>query len=182
MRTFLSCLFLLASSAQAAVTVDPDDMNISYTGRWDDSNISAPWAFWKGSSIIVNFEGTRIAADMSSSSTDYLRVIIDGDSAGSLKIAFYGDSNLAGYSLEHEQNQSGNHLRGTYYGFAGIVSRMFDAEYHNVSRSGATIRTLNNFYNRMDNGSRNPKWDFNDFIADVGDLSVGVRTVAWLRV
>ena len=151
---------------------------IAYTGRWDNSNTAAPWAFWKGASIIVNFQGTSIAADLSSTSTDYLRVIVDGDAAGSLKIAvssgtgvvvlasglsdsvhqleivketdsggwsfrgfeldagkaldappvrpprkiaFYGDSNLAGYSLEHEQNQSGNHLRGTYYGFAGIV-------------------------------------------------------------
>jgi hypothetical protein len=37
------------------------------------------------------------------------------------KITFYGDSNLAGYSLESEQNQSGQHLRGSYYGYAGIA-------------------------------------------------------------
>jgi hypothetical protein len=87
MRTILSCLFLLASYAQAAVTVDPADENISYTGRWDDSNISAPWAFWKGASIIVNFRGTSIAADLSSTSNDYLRVIVDGDATVPPKIA-----------------------------------------------------------------------------------------------
>ena len=235
MRALLASLFLLVSYANAASLVGATDPNISYTGRWDKSNASAPWAFWKGASIIVNFEGTSIAIDTSSTSTDYLRVFINGvpaisnpkisvssdtgvielasglsdtihqleivketdsgrwtfrgfelDNGKGLvgpparpphKIAFYGDSNLAGYSLEHEQNQSGNHLRGTYYGFAGIVSRIFDAEYHNVSRSGATIRTLNGFYDQFDNGSRNPKWDFNDFVADVVVVNIGANDV-----
>ena len=72
------------------------------------------------------------------------------------KITFYGDSNLAGYSLESEQNESGQHLRGSYYGYAGIVARMFFAEYENISRSGATIRSLNSFYDRVDYWNQTP--------------------------
>ena len=161
MRTLFACLLLLVSSVQAAAIVDPTDANIAYTGRWEDSNASAPWAYWKGASIIVNFQGTSIAIDASSTSTDYLRVFVDGqpiepkpkiavssgtgvvelasglsdsvhqleiiketdggrwtfrgfeldDGKGlvapparpSRKIAFYGDSNLAGY-LPHRKD------------------------------------------------------------------------------
>jgi len=93
------------------------------------------------------------------------------------KISFYGDSNLAGYSLESEQNESGQHLRGSYYGYAGIVSRMFNAEYENISRSGATIRSLNGFYDRVDYSSQNPVWDFSAFPADVVAVNVGANDV-----
>jgi hypothetical protein len=93
------------------------------------------------------------------------------------KIQFYGDSNLAGHSLESEQNESGAHLRGSYYGYAGIVSRMLDAEYHNVSRSGATISSLHNVYDRFIYGSPNPTWNFDDFPADVVLVNLGANDV-----
>ena len=234
-RAMLIWLVFLAFSAQA-VTVVPGNLNISYTGRWDTSDSSAPWAYWKGSSIIANFEGSQISATFSAGSTDYFRVIIDGDAVGSWKIpasssvathvlasglgdgihqleivketdvgrwtfrgfeiidgtlsdppdppeqpshkmVFYGDSNLAGYSLESERNESAKSLQGSYYGYAGVVSRMFDAEYHNISRSGATIRSLNNAFDRLDYWSRSPTWDFSRFIADVVVVNVGANDV-----
>jgi len=234
-RAMLTCLVFLAFSAQAQVVVLPSDENITYTGRWDMTDLSAPWAYWKGSSIIARFNGPRISATFSAGNTDYFRVIIDGDAENSKKIpvssniatyvlasglsgdtdhqveiiketdvgrwtfhgfelddgstlitppahpsrkiVFYGDSNLAGYSLESEQNESAKMLQGTYNGYAGIVSRMFDAEYHNISRSGATIRTLNSVFDRMDYLSRNPAWDFNNYIADVVVVNVGANDV-----
>jgi hypothetical protein len=93
------------------------------------------------------------------------------------KIQFYGDSNLAGYSLESERNESGRHLRGSYHGYAGIVSRMLDAEYHNVSRSGATISSLHNRYDRIAYGYPNPTWDFSNFPADVVVVNLGANDV-----
>ena len=93
------------------------------------------------------------------------------------KIEFYGDSNLAGYSLESEENESGGHLRGTYYGLAGIVSRMFEAEYTNVSRSGAKIADINGVYDRLAYLSPTPTWDFNLFPADVVVVNLGANNV-----
>ena len=46
-----------------------------------------------------------------------------------LRIQFYGDSNLAGHSLEHEKNKGGSVYSGCHFTFAGIVSRMLEAEY-----------------------------------------------------
>lgn len=211
-------------SAALANTVDPSIVDIRYTGRWDHST-PAPWAYWIGSSIIAKFTGTSISATLSASNTNYIRVIIDGNAADSVKIpissgeqiyelatgltadsnhtveivketdggrltfhnflldenssleslpmrpsrriSFYGDSNLAGYSLESEQNQSDGNLRGSYYGYAGITARMFGAEYENISRSGATLRSMNNAFDRIDYWSRDPAWDFNKFQPDV---------------
>ena len=227
-------LAVAAAPLQAAVTVPPNHEHVLYTGRWDRSDVLQPWAHWKGSSITVRFEGTSLAATFSAGSNDYLRVIIDDDAAGSIKIpasssaathtlatgladtehsveiiketdvgrwtfygfevddgkslvepparparkiTFYGDSNLAGYSLESEQNENGQHLRGSYYGYAGIVARMFDAEYENISRSGATIRNLNGFYDRVDYWNQNPQWDFADFQADLVVANIGANDV-----
>lgn len=75
------------------------------------------------------------------------------------KLVFYGDSNLGGDSLEHEQNRSARSLRGSYYGFAGIVSRMFNARYSNISRSGASIRSLHASFDRIDWFTPGLLWD-----------------------
>jgi hypothetical protein len=235
MKFMAAILFvvLLAAPTNAAVVISPSNDDILYTGRWDFSSLSQPWGHWIGSSITVRFMGTSISARFSAGNTDYLRVIIDGDSTkkfpvGSTeaiyalasgldpsvvheveivketdvgrwtfygfelndgaklmskverpprKLVFYGDSNLAGYSLESERNESGRHLRGSHNGYAGIASRMLDAEYHNVSRSGATIRSINSVYNRIDYWSRNPVWDFELFEADVVVVGVGANDV-----
>lgn len=230
----LSLLLFCAATVQAAETIAPNHTEIRYTGRWDYSTPTKPWAYWIGSSIIAKFTGTSISATLSASNTDYLRVIIDGNAADSVKIpissgeqiyvlatgltdsehtveivketdagrltfhqflldddkwleslpdrplrkiSFYGDSNLAGYSLESEQNQSDRYLRGSYYGYAGIAARMFDVEYENISRSGATLRSLNNAFDRIDYWSRNPAWNFNEFQPDVVVVNLGANDV-----
>jgi len=219
--------------AAFAVTIDPSDSNISYTGRWNDSDTSQPWAQAKGSSIIANFQGTSVGVTMNTANGDYFRVIIDDDAAGSSKtqitsgspvtlasdlsagvhkveivkendagrvtllgieldagqslatpplrpprkIVFYGDSNLAGYSLESERNQGGNQRIGSYYTYAGITARMFDAEYHNISKSGATINSLKTSYDRIDWGFNNTPWNFSLFPADVVVVNIGANDV-----
>jgi lysophospholipase L1-like esterase len=224
-------VLLLACLAHATV-IDPSDSNLLYTGRWQQSNPSAPWAQAKGSSVIARFEGTSIAVTLTTGSSEYYRVIIDGDAASSTesmlpsgvsttlasgladavheieiikerdpgrvtlteltldtdkslvspparpprRIVFYGDSNVAGYSLESERNQGGSNLQGSYYTYAGVTARMFDAEYHNVSLSGATISSLNQRFDRYDWGSNNPGWDFS-FDPDVVIVNIGANDV-----
>jgi len=240
MKRIVACsatLLIVLSTTAVAVTIDPIDSNILYTGRWDFSNPSAPWCGWQGSSIIARFNGTGITATFDSGdTTEYFRIIIDDDPANSdkipvfntiqtytlasgladsthkveivkesysdlgnkavfygfevtgaglvspparppRKIEFYGDSNLAGQSLEHEQNQSATSLRGSYYGYAGITSRMFNAEYQNISKSGATISSQNSVYDRIGYNYSTPKWDFNDFPADVVVVNLGANDV-----
>ena len=221
---------LLASSARADA-IDPSDANILYSGRWADSNPSAPWAQAQGSSIIANFQGTSLAVTMTTSSGEYFRIIVDDDADGSQKIqipsgsplllasglpggahkieivketdvgqatflgfeldvgqslnapparpprriVFYGDSNLAGFSLESERNLGGNQRIGSYYTYAGITARMFNAENHNISRSGATIGSLNGSYDRIDWQSSSPLWNFNLFPADLVVVNIGAN-------
>ena len=93
----------------------------------------------------------------------------------SRRIVFYGDSNLAGYSLESERNLSGWSRVGCYYGYAGITARMFDAEYQNISRSGATISSLNDAYNRIDWNTSSPLWDFTAYPVDVVVVNIGAN-------
>jgi len=94
------------------------------------------------------------------------------------RITFYGDSNLAGYSLDSERNQDGPQLVGSYYGYAGITSRLFGAEYQNISRGGATIPSLNTAYDRIDWTTSSPVWDFEDNPADVVVVNIGAND-AW---
>jgi hypothetical protein len=82
----LLCLVIMSISAQAATVITPDNPNIQYRGRWDDSNPSAPWCHAKSCTIIANFQGTSIAVNFSGGSSDYIRVIIDDDALGSVKI------------------------------------------------------------------------------------------------
>jgi lysophospholipase L1-like esterase len=93
------------------------------------------------------------------------------------KLVFYGDSNLAGYSLEHEENQSGQSLRGSYYGYAGITSRMLNAEYSNISRSGATVNSLHTSYDRIDWFTPGSLWNFPDFQPDAVVINIGANDV-----
>ena len=103
--------------------------------------------------------------------------IVSSPPRPSRRIVFYGDSNLAGFSLESERNQGGSNLVGSYYGYAGITSRMFNAEYQNISRSGATITSLNNAYDRVDWTTNNPAWDFASYPVDVVVVNIGANNV-----
>lgn len=228
-----SLIIVLLASAADADLIDPSDPDLLYTGRWQASNPSAPWAQAKGASLIARFEGTSLAITLTTGGSEYYRVIIDGDVVASTKttlpsgtsttlasglpdavheieiiketdsgkatltaltldpgkalvaplprpprrIAFYGDSNLAGYSLESERNQGAASLQGSYNSYAGVTARMFDAEYHNISKSGATIVSLNSRFDRYDWDAPNPRWNFSLFSADVVVVNIGANDV-----
>ena len=212
----------------------PSDKALRYVGRWDHSDPDAPWAQWQGAFVEINFEGTDLSVDLDGgSSTEYFRVIIDGDQLGSQKFAvssgratyvlasdlewgdhtahlvketrrgggatfygftlegsgsweapepptrrmeFYGDSNLAGYSLESEENESSPSLVGAHFTYAGITARMFGADSHNISVSGATIGSLHGFYDRM-KSTGGADWDFSQFTPDVVVVNVGANDI-----
>ena len=80
---FTILIAILTGTGAAATAVPADDPGILYTGRWDQSDPSQPWAYAQGSSIIARFEGSSIAATLGAKQTDYLRVIVDDDAAGS---------------------------------------------------------------------------------------------------
>lgn len=98
-----------------------------------------------------------------------------------LRIEFYGDSNLAGHSLEHEKNKGGAAHTGCFFTYAGIVSRMLDAEYHNISRGGAIIagrlNSVMSFYNRLDFYEAEPRWDHRKFPADICVINIGANDI-----
>jgi hypothetical protein len=209
---FCVTMILNATHAAAEVFVDPSDVKILYTGRWNFSNPSIPSVSWQGSSIIAKFKGSAISAIFGTgSTTEYFRIIIDDDQAGSTKIPVY--NTIQKYILaagltdtEHkieivketyngfnwtfhgfevtgtgEQNQGDTHLRGSFYGYAGITSRMLNAEYHNISRSGATISSLHRKYDRLDWWKRKPIWNFADFSADVVVVNLGAGPMMLAR-
>jgi hypothetical protein len=53
-----------------------------------------------------------------------------------LRIEFFGDSNMMGYSNYSEKDER---VVGTYYAFPAMITRMLGAEMHNQSRGGASI-------------------------------------------
>jgi len=82
----LSCLVLLlavSSIANAAVTINPNDSNIQYMGRWNHANPNRPKIGWQGGAITVNFDGTGIKAtidaDDDGNAWETFRVVIDDD-------------------------------------------------------------------------------------------------------
>lgn len=52
------------------------------------------------------------------------------------RLAFFGDSNMSGYSLYSEKDQGG---MGTWYAYPAMVTRMLDAEMHLQSVAGALL-------------------------------------------
>ena len=93
------CLFLLTGSALAVNVIAPSDENVLYTGRWDFSNPTVPWAQAKASSIIVNFQGTGIAVDIDGGNSEYLRAIIDDDALNSVKFQLVDGLNILASGL-----------------------------------------------------------------------------------
>ena len=98
-----------------------------------------------------------------------------------LKIQFYGDSNLAGHSLEHEKNNGGLEFTGCHFTCAGITARMLDAEYQNVSVGGARIlgraNSVLSFYDKLDFYHDEPKWQFTKFPVDICVVNIGANNV-----
>ncbi|MEM8488247.1 MAG: GDSL-type esterase/lipase family protein [Bacteroidota bacterium] len=219
------------------VDVTPTDEALHYMGRWDMANPARPAAGWQGASITMNFTGQALSVTLAAgTATEYFRVVLDDDTAGSHKIAvtankatyqiatslsagphkveviketyegtnatffgfsitganagtlpppapptrrieFYGDSNLAGQSLESEEDEAYTSLRGSFFGYAGITARMFDASYHNISASGETISSLHEKYNQTDWWDASALWDFDRYRPDVVVVNLGANDV-----
>jgi hypothetical protein len=92
-------------------------------------------------------------------------------------IEFYGDSNLAGYSLMSELNQGGTALQGCHFTYAGITARAFGADYHNISVSGETLQGMTQLYDRRSWYDSQPTWDFAWFPADVVVMNLGANDI-----
>ncbi|MDC3106222.1 GDSL-type esterase/lipase family protein, partial [Gammaproteobacteria bacterium] len=58
------------------------------------------------------------------------------DQPKKLKIAFYGDSNMEGYSLYSEKDRGG---MSTYFAYPAMTSRMLSADMQIMAKSGATL-------------------------------------------
>lgn len=93
------------------------------------------------------------------------------------RIEFYGDSNLAGHSLESEENKNAADLIGSTLGYAGITSRIFDAQYHNISVSGGTLKSMNKRFDRITRFSEDPRWDFSRYSPDLVVMNLGANNV-----
>lgn len=173
-------------------TIQPDNPNIRYTGRWNFDNPREPCIVWQGSSILVKFCGTAVNVDLDPGArTKQYRVIIDGKPNAerlymepgrkeytlaenlalgehtvelfketftgekttlyalsisgtlldptprpSLRIEWFGDSNMDGTALYSEKNTGD---RGTYYAYPAMVTRMLGAEMNIEALGGATL-------------------------------------------
>ena len=94
-----------------------------------------------------------------------------------LKLEFYGDSNLAGCSVEHERNKGDMKHRDSYYCFAGIASRMLDAEYHNISKGGERVHdVMKNIWDKYYPNS-SEIWDFGRNRPDAVIVNIGANDV-----
>ncbi len=120
-----------------------------------------------GKDHIVTFQGFNIAGPGLTSPPARPR----------FKLEFYGDSNLAAYSLEHERNQGDMKYRDSYYCFAGIASRMLDAEYHNISKGGERVHDImKNIWDKYYPNS-SEIWDFSGNRPDAVIVNIGANDV-----
>ena len=104
--------------------------------------------------------------------------LLDPDPPLTRRIELYGDSNLAGTSNEDERDRWwARDVKTSTFVFAGIVARMFDAEYHNLSWGGATISSINARFDRMKYDTGSEPWDHARFPADVVVANIGANDV-----
>src|SRR5450759_1916913 len=78
MVVVLGGLSILSVSSAGAATGDgsPSDSNITYVGRWDNSNLSNVKSYWSGAYFRVNFTGTTLSIKLAAAVPIY--VTIDG--------------------------------------------------------------------------------------------------------
>jgi hypothetical protein len=103
--------------------------------------------------------------------------ILEAPPTASRHIEFYGDSNLAGYSLMSEQNQSGSDLQGSHFTYAGVTARAFAADYTNVSVSGETLQGMTSLYDTQDYYGTKGDWDFGNYDADLVVMNLGANDI-----
>jgi len=117
--------------------------------------------------------------------TTFFGLLIDGNDPElkppqpppSRRLIFYGDSNMAGYSLESEHNERDFSLRGSHFGLAGITSRMFGAAYQNISISGASISSLHAVFDQASRWNPKSKVDVAQYHPDAIIINLGANDV-----
>ncbi|MBX2797913.1 MAG: hypothetical protein KTR31_09600 [Myxococcales bacterium] len=95
----------------------------------------------------------------------------------SRRIVFYGDSNLAGDSLESERNDTSWANSGSHFTYAGIASRRLNASYHNISTSGETLAGALQRFDRTDWYDPASAVDFDAFPAHLVVVNLGANDV-----
>ena len=103
-------------------------------------------------------------------------IVADETPALRRHIVFYGDSNLAGESMLHEENNGDITTMGCHHTYAGIAARMCDASYENVSYGGATIGSIHSIYSQMSQQNPAP-WDAQRTPADAVVIDLGSNDV-----
>ena len=99
----------------------------------------------------------------------------------SRRILFLGDQTLVGRSLEHERNDLAPDVMGSHFGYAGIVSRSFDAEYHKIALDDATLTTMLDLMGRTDRDDPDSEWDPAEFQAEAVVVQLGANDVGRLK-
>ncbi len=101
----------------------------------------------------------------------------------SLRIEYFGDSNMDGSSLYSERNSGGH---GTYYAFPAVVSRMLNVEHNDQSVSGARLdgsgdNTVRSFIFSQDYYNQGYTPTFNPHVivinAGANDVGAGKTTI-----
>jgi len=103
--------------------------------------------------------------------------LLANDPEPAMRIVFYGDSNLAGDSVEHEQNNASWEYRGSHFTLAGTAARRLDAAYHNISTSGETLDGARTRHDRTDWWNPASLYDFTQFPADLVVVNLGANDV-----
>lgn len=73
----LILILFFAKVGFAGTIILPDNPNIQYVGRFDQSNPKAPTFAWTGTEIIANFEGTSLQVLLRCTARTYFNVTID---------------------------------------------------------------------------------------------------------
>ena len=130
-------------------------------------------------------------------------IIIDGELLpanpdSNRKIEVYGDSISAGTAVEYDgvemQDPNGdtNHLSNSYYSYASMLARNYDAELSLVAQSGAPLiggfgfwnqgTSMEDFYNRVAPLKNAPTWDFNNYRPDLVIIALGQNDSATVKI
>jgi lysophospholipase L1-like esterase len=105
--------------------------------------------------------------------------LLEPEPAAELKIAFFGDSNMEGWSLYSEKDEGGV---GTFYAYPAVVSRMLGAEMHLQAVGGATLggpgtNTVHSFIFSRERGQPDPDYR-SGFQPDVIVVNAGANDIS----
>ena len=153
--------------------VQPERIRISA----DDAPIIIAAGLANGKHRVQIIKETAQGGDMQFAGLTIAGTIVAEDAPAPRRhIVFYGDSNLAGESLLHEENNGDITYMGCHHTYAGITARMCVASYENVSYGGATIGSIHSIYGQISQQNPAP-WDAQRTHADAVVIDLGSNDV-----